>query len=116
MTWLESLGWTMKHGPEIASSELMAERRDFGRVVLTQWLRDVLVRYNPTLPSEALDDALRNKPRREALANRLRNTEDPFTIVLMRDMWPTGFDAPSLQTRYVDKPMCGRGFMHALAI
>jgi type I site-specific restriction-modification system R (restriction) subunit len=116
LTWLESLGWTMKHGPEIASGELMAERGNFGQVVLTQRLRGVLVRHNPMLPSEALEDALRNKPRREALANRFRNAEDPFTIVLARDMWPTGFDALSLQTMYVDKPMCGRGFMHALAI
>jgi type I site-specific restriction-modification system R (restriction) subunit len=84
-------------------------------VVLMQRLRDVLVRLNPTLPSEALNDALRNKPRREALANRFRDAEDRFTIVLVRNMWPTGFDAPSLQTMYVDKPMCGHGFMHALA-
>jgi hypothetical protein len=105
----------MKHGPEIASGELMAERGDFGRVVLTQRLRDVLVQRNLTLLSEALDSALRNKPRREALANRFRNAEDPLKIVLVRDMWPAGFDAPSLQTMYVDEPMCERGFMHALA-
>jgi type I restriction enzyme R subunit len=41
---------------------------------------------------------IRNKPRREALANRFRDAADPFRIVLVRDMWLTGFDAPSLHT------------------
>jgi len=58
---------------------------------------------------------IRNKPRREALANRFRNTKDPFQIVLVRDMWLTGFDAPSLHTMYVDKPMRGHGLMQAIA-
>lgn len=58
---------------------------------------------------------IRNKPRREALANRFRDVEDPFTIVLVRDMWLTGFDAPSLHTMYVDKPMRGHGLMQAIA-
>lgn len=58
---------------------------------------------------------IRNKPRREALANRFRSTGDPFKIVLVRDMWLTGFDAPSLHTMYVDKPMRGHGLMQAIA-
>ena len=58
---------------------------------------------------------IRNKPRREALANRFRDAEDPFQIVLVRDMWLTGFDAPSLHTMYVDKPMRGHGLMQAIA-
>jgi type I restriction enzyme, R subunit len=58
---------------------------------------------------------IRNKPRREALANRFRDAEDPFKIVLVRDMWLTGFDAPSLHTLYVDKPMRGHGLMQAIA-
>jgi type I restriction enzyme R subunit len=58
---------------------------------------------------------IRNKPRREALANRFRDAEDPFRIVLVRDMWLTGFDAPSLHTMYVDKPMRGHGLMQAIA-
>jgi type I restriction enzyme, R subunit len=57
----------------------------------------------------------RNKPRREALANRFRDPNDPFKIVLVRDMWLTGFDAPSLHTMYVDKPMRGHGLMQAIA-
>ena len=58
---------------------------------------------------------IRNKARREALANRFRNADDPLQIVLVRDMWLTGFDAPSLHTMYVDKPMRGHGLMQAIA-
>ena len=58
---------------------------------------------------------VRNKPRREALANRFREASDPFRIVLVRDMWLTGFDAPSLHTMYLDKPMRGHGLMQAIA-
>ena len=58
---------------------------------------------------------IRNKVRREALANRFRNAADPLQIVLVRDMWLTGFDAPCLHTMYVDKPMRGHGLMQAIA-
>jgi type I restriction enzyme R subunit len=58
---------------------------------------------------------IRNKPRREALAARFRDPSDPFQIVIVRDMWLTGFDAPSLHTMYVDKPMRGHGLMQAIA-
>ncbi|MGQ0511716.1 MAG: type I restriction endonuclease subunit R [Betaproteobacteria bacterium] len=58
---------------------------------------------------------IRNKPRREALANRFRAPKDPLRIVLVRDMWLTGFDAPSLSTMYIDKPMRGHGLMQAIA-
>ncbi len=58
---------------------------------------------------------IRNKPRREALAKRFRDPDDAFGLVLVRDMWLTGFDAPSLHTLYVDKPMRGHGLMQAIA-
>jgi type I restriction enzyme, R subunit len=58
---------------------------------------------------------IRNKPRREGLANRFRDPSDSLRIVLVRDMWLTGFDAPSLSTMYVDKPMRGHGLMQAIA-
>jgi type I restriction enzyme R subunit len=58
---------------------------------------------------------IRNKARREALAQRFRDPRDPFRIVIVRDMWLTGFDAPSLHTMYVDKPMRGHGLMQAIA-
>ena len=55
------------------------------------------------------------KARREALARRFRDADDPLRIVLVRDMWLTGFDAPSLHTMYVDKPMRAHGLMQAIA-
>ena len=58
---------------------------------------------------------IRNKRRREALAKRFRNPSDSFQIVLVRDMWLTGFDAPSLHTMYLDKPMRAHGLMQAIA-
>ena len=58
---------------------------------------------------------IRNKARREELAKRFRDAGDPLQVVLVRDMWLTGFDAPSLHTMYVDKPMRGHGLMQAIA-
>ncbi|MFQ3591142.1 MAG: type I restriction enzyme endonuclease domain-containing protein, partial [Chloracidobacterium sp.] len=58
---------------------------------------------------------IRNKPRREALANRFRAPNDPLNVVIVRDMWLTGFDCPSLHTMYLDKPMRGHGLMQAIA-
>lgn len=67
--------------------------------------------------SDPLDwqDHIRNKPRREALAKRFKNPSDGLKIVIVRDMWLTGFDAPCLHTMYVDKPMRGHGLMQAIA-
>jgi type I restriction enzyme R subunit len=56
-----------------------------------------------------------NKQRRDTLANRARDPKDPLKIVIVRDMWLTGFDAPCMHTMYVDKPMQGHGLMQAIA-
>ena len=58
---------------------------------------------------------IRNKTRRRTLATRFKDSNDPFRIVIVRDMWLTGFDAPCLSTMYVDKPMRGHGLMQAIA-
>ena len=58
---------------------------------------------------------VRNKPRRKALAERFKKSSDPLRLVIVRDMWLTGFDAPCLHTMYVDKPMRGHGLMQAIA-
>ncbi len=58
---------------------------------------------------------IRSKDKRRALANRFKDSKDPFRIVIVRDMWLTGFDAPCLHTMYVDKPMQGHGLMQAIA-
>jgi type I restriction enzyme, R subunit len=58
---------------------------------------------------------IRNKKRREDMALRFRAPKDPFRLVIVRDMWLTGFDAPSLHTMYIDKPMRGHGLMQTIA-
>lgn len=60
-------------------------------------------------------DHIRNKARREVLSNRFRDPTDLFKLVIVRDMWLTGFDAPSLHTMYLDKPMQGHGLMQTIA-
>ena len=57
---------------------------------------------------------IRSKSARETLGNRFRNPDDPFRVVLVRDMWLTGFDAPSLHSMYVDKPMQGHNLFQAI--
>jgi type I restriction enzyme R subunit len=58
---------------------------------------------------------IRNKQRRQHLAEWMKDPNDPLSIVIVRDMWLTGFDAPSLHTMYIDKPMQGHTLMQAIA-
>jgi len=58
---------------------------------------------------------IRNKQAREDLSARMKNPEDELKLVIVRDMWLTGFDVPSLHTMYLDKPMKGHGLMQAIA-
>jgi type I restriction enzyme R subunit len=55
------------------------------------------------------------KSRRETLAKRFKDPLDPLKLVIVRDMWLTGFDVPSLHTMYLDKPMRDHGLMQAIA-
>ncbi len=55
------------------------------------------------------------KARRDLLAKRAKDPKDPLKLVIVRDMWLTGFDAPSMHTMYIDKPMKGHGLMQAIA-
>lgn len=66
---------------------------------------------------ESWQQHIRNKPRREVLAKRFQkaNGDDPLKIAIVRDMWLTGFDVPSLHTMYIDKPMRGHTLMQAIA-
>lgn len=56
-----------------------------------------------------------NKSQRRALAERMKNPDDPLKLVIVRDMWLTGFDVPALHTMYIDKPMRGHNLMQAIA-
>ncbi len=73
LAWLESLGWNVAHGPDIAPDTLAAERTDYGQVVLERRLRDALAQLNPTLPAEALEDAFRKLNRPEGTSLETRN-------------------------------------------
>ena len=58
---------------------------------------------------------IRSKAKRKAIGDRLKNPNDSLKLVIVRDMWLTGFDAPCLHTLYVDKPMRGHNLMQAIA-
>ncbi|QDU28881.1 Type I restriction enzyme R protein [Anatilimnocola aggregata] len=55
------------------------------------------------------------KAQKKRLDKRFKDSKDPLHIVIVRDMWLTGFDAPCCHTMYVDKPMHGHGLMQAIA-
>ncbi|MFW6389365.1 MAG: type I restriction endonuclease subunit R, partial [Marinilabiliaceae bacterium] len=55
------------------------------------------------------------KQQRKLLSDRMKDPEDELQLVIVRDMWLTGFDAPSLHTLYIDKPMKGHNLMQAIA-
>ena len=79
----------------------------------TQGQIKVVMTGSATDPQE-WQQHVRTKNRRDALGNRFRNPDDQFRVVLVRDMWLTGFDAPSLHTMYLDKPMQGHGLFQAI--
>src|SRR3989338_4339677 len=58
---------------------------------------------------------IRNKEKRRDLGDRMKDPSDPLKLAIVRDMWLTGFDVPSLHTMYLDKPMRGHGLMQAIA-
>jgi type I restriction enzyme R subunit len=87
-------GW---HSPEDAKGKI--------KVVITGSASD-----GPQLGAH-----VRDKGRLRALKERAKGPEDPLELVIVRDMWLTGFDSPALHTMYVDKPMRGAGLMQAIA-
>jgi len=58
---------------------------------------------------------IRNRDRRRAIGDRLKDPSDSLKIAIVRDMWLTGFDVPCLHTMYLDKPMKDHGLMQAIA-
>ena len=73
LTWLESIGWSVAHGPDIAPGVPGAERTDYGEVLLARCLREALARLNPDLPATALEDAFRRLTRPEGSTLEDRN-------------------------------------------
>ena len=92
-------------------------------------LYDALIKLRPEWEAETLkvvmtgsaadgpewQKHLTTKKQRRDLAKQFKNPKDPFKLVIVRDMWLTGFDAPCLHTMYADKPMTGHNLMQAIA-
>lgn len=74
----------------------------------------VIMTGNATDPLE-WQPHIRNKQRRETIGERFKNPKDSLELVIVRDMWLTGFDVPCLHTMYVDKYMHAHGLMQAIA-
>jgi type I restriction enzyme R subunit len=64
---------------------------------------------------EHLQPHIRNKQRIKAIEKRIKNPSDPLELVIVCDMWLTGFDVPSMHTMYLDKPLKGHNLMQAIA-
>ncbi len=64
---------------------------------------------------ELLQPHIYNKQQKKTLEKRFKDANDPLRLVIVRDMWLTGFDAPCVHTMYVDKPMKGHNLMQAIA-
>ncbi len=56
-----------------------------------------------------------SKQQRKTLSDRMKDPDDALKLVIVRDMWLTGFDVPCLHTLYIDKPMQGHNLMQAIA-
>jgi type I restriction enzyme R subunit len=81
----------------------------------TSGMLKVVITGNGNADPAPLQPHLRSKKRREDLAERFKKPNSGFDLVIVRDMWLTGFDAPSLHTLYIDKPMRGHSLMQAIA-
>jgi type I restriction enzyme, R subunit len=92
-------------GNSALESQATTEKRTIVKVVMTGSAED----------GPDWQPHIRSKDKRRKLANRFKDAKDPFKIVIVRDMWLTGFDAPCLHTMYADKPMQGHGLMQAIA-
>ncbi len=90
LAWFTELGYAILHGPEIAPGELFAERQNYGQVVLEDRLRQALVRLNPDLPPEALEDAFRKLIRPEGATLETRNR------AILRDRLPPSLTSGDL--------------------
>jgi len=82
-----------------------------------EWANETLkvVMTGSAADGPAYQKHITTKKQRRELANRFKNPKDPFKLVIVRDMWLTGFDAPCLHTMYADKPMSGHNLMQAIA-
>jgi type I restriction enzyme, R subunit len=96
------------------SRRIAAELTERLRERLGEEAVDCVVSAQATDPPE-ISRFRRSKPELKELAKRFRDPDDPLRIVVVKDMWLTGFDAPALHTLYIDKPMRDHGLLQAIA-
>lgn len=94
--------------------EVIALRPDWHSSDLTKGAIKVVMTTNSADGPE-ISQHHTTKQQRKDLSERMKDPADPLKIVIVRDMWLTGFDAPCLNTMYVDKPMRGHNLMQAIA-
>ena len=99
--------------PEWAGTQVAGADKSVGYNVEDGALR-VVMTGNAT-DKQALQQHLYTKQQRKRLEKRFKDPKDPLKLVIVRDMWLTGFDAPCCHTMYVDKPMQGHNLMQAIA-
>lgn len=104
------------------SRNIAARLYDEIKVLRPQWhhtdddkgVMKVVVTGGPNDP-EPLQSHVRTKDARKRLAERFKDPEDDFRLVIVVDMWLTGFDVPCAHTMYLDKPLAGHNLMQAIA-
>lgn len=107
---VDLLNAIVKLRPEWASAENDEEQQEAKQDCVAK-----IIMTGSAMDGPAWQQHIRSKQRRRELANRFKDPKDPFSIVIVRDMWLTGFDAPCMHTMYADKPMRGHGLMQAIA-
>jgi type I restriction enzyme, R subunit len=96
------------------SRRIAAELTGYLRARLGEHSVDCVISAQATDPPE-ISQFRRSKPQLRELAKRFRDPGDPLRVVVVKDMWLTGFDAPVLHTLYIDKPMRDHGLLQAIA-
>lgn len=104
------------------SRRICAELYDTITAIRPEWHSDDLdkgkikvVMTGSAADNEKIQKHIGGKQRRDLLAKRMKDNNDELKLVIVRDMWLTGFDVPSMHTMYVDKPMRDHNLMQAIA-
>ena len=95
-------------------AKIIEQRPDRHSDDIDKWTIKVVMTGSAADP-ESFQQHVTKKSEREYLAKRVKDPKDPLKLVIVRDMRLTGFDAPSMHTMYIDKPMQGHGLMQAIA-
>ncbi len=95
-------------------NKIVAINPDWHSDDLYKWSIKIIMTGSASDPEE-FQPHIYNKKQRDDLAKRVKDINDPLKLVIVRDMWLTGFDVPSMHTMYVDKPMKGHNLMQAIA-